>query len=77
VVQGQPGQKVSENLLQPKKKLGMMLHFCNPSHAGGIGRRIIVQAWPRQKIMYQFSEKTTKAERTGNIAQITYIEPVT
>jgi hypothetical protein len=43
-VQGQPGQKVSETLPTPKNKLGVVVHVCNPSHLGGIGRRIMVQS---------------------------------
>jgi hypothetical protein len=31
-------------------KLGIVLHSCGPSGAGGSGRKIMVQGWPRQKL---------------------------
>jgi hypothetical protein len=27
-------------------KLGVVEHICNPSYAGGIGRRINIRGWP-------------------------------
>jgi hypothetical protein len=39
------GQKVSENPNKP----GMMIHPCNSSYAGGMGRRIVVPGQQGQK----------------------------
>jgi hypothetical protein len=46
-----PRQKISKNPSQ-KKKPCIMAHTCNPSQAGGIGRRIAVQGWPEQKTLH-------------------------
>jgi hypothetical protein len=42
LVGGQPGQKVFEII--STKKVGMVVHACNPSYTGSIRRKITVQA---------------------------------
>jgi hypothetical protein len=48
-VHGQLRQKLNETP-SPNHKSGMVLHACNPSYTGGIGRRIVVRGQPWTKM---------------------------
>jgi hypothetical protein len=41
-------------------RTGVVVHVCNPSHMGGIGKRIVVQSWSWVKKQDPF-QKITKA----------------
>jgi hypothetical protein len=52
-----------------KNKLDVVFRICNPSYRGGIGRRTVVQGWPRKKV-WEPIWKITKAKRAEGMVQV-------
>jgi hypothetical protein len=48
-------------------RLDIVVHACNPSHAGSRGRKIGVPSWPGARVRPYFK---TKEKRVGSVAQV-------
>jgi hypothetical protein len=66
-------KKISETSISTNET-GMVIQICNPTYAGGIGRRITVPGWPVQKCE-RLSEKQPKGKRAGGVSQVELVLP--
>jgi hypothetical protein len=55
--QGMKSDRQKERPPTSENEQGMVVHVCDPSYAGSISRRILVQSQPQAKMHKSLSEK--------------------
>jgi hypothetical protein len=56
-------QQQNNNNNQKGLRPGMVAHACNPSYSRSVGRKIVVQGWPRQKEKRYYLKKNSSKQK--------------